>query len=106
MNKALDFLLRYYIIYHNVFGNRYKMYKKTRKIIFCTLYPKLSSEFLAFWETKLKISILRGNGVFFHVELKHRSQTPQQAAGFASEYKIKRIPYSRRFPAACFGELQ
>lgn len=31
MNKALDFLLRYYIIYHNVFGNRYNMYKKNQK---------------------------------------------------------------------------
>jgi hypothetical protein len=33
MNKALDFLLKYYIIYHNVFGNRYKMYKNQKGYI-------------------------------------------------------------------------
>ena len=34
MDKALDFgLLKYYIIYHNVFGNRYKMYKNQKGYI-------------------------------------------------------------------------
>jgi len=40
------------------------------------------------------------------LELQQRALTSQLAGGLASEYKINRIPYSRRFPAACCREFQ
>ncbi|MBW1887395.1 MAG: hypothetical protein JRI52_03460 [Deltaproteobacteria bacterium] len=39
-------------------------------------------------------------------ELPQRAYFPQLAAGFASESKDCKIPYSRRFPAASYRELQ
>jgi len=39
-------------------------------------------------------------------ELQQRSLTPQLAAGLASEYKINRIPYSRRFPATSWSAAE
>lgn len=68
MNKALDFLLKYYIIYHNVFGKRYKMYKKPERIYSAPSIRSYQANFSLFVKTKLKISVPRGNGVFFHVE--------------------------------------
>ena len=40
------------------------------------------------------------------VEPQQRAHSPWLAAGLASESKLDRIPYGRRFPAACGGELQ
>ena len=39
-------------------------------------------------------------------EPKQRAHSPLLAAGLASELKIDAIPYGRRFPVACCGELQ
>ncbi|MDO9565783.1 MAG: hypothetical protein Q7J15_03485 [Candidatus Desulfaltia sp.] len=39
-------------------------------------------------------------------EPQKRAHSPQLAAGFASESENSKLPYGRRFPAACCGELQ
>jgi len=39
-------------------------------------------------------------------EPKQRAHSPLLAAGLASELKTDIIPYGRRFPVACCGELQ
>jgi len=40
------------------------------------------------------------------VEPQKRAHSPLLAAGLASESKNSKLPYGRRFPAACGGELQ
>jgi hypothetical protein len=40
------------------------------------------------------------------LEPKQRAHSPLLAAGLASELKIDTIPYGRRFPVACCGDLQ
>jgi len=40
------------------------------------------------------------------IEPKQRAHSSLLAAGLASELKIDAIPYGRRFPVACCGELQ
>ncbi|HAY39651.1 MAG TPA: hypothetical protein DCY53_10185 [Desulfobacteraceae bacterium] len=94
-----------------------KCTKKPERLYFGPSIRSNQANSSLFVKTKLKISVPQGNGVFFHVELQQRVQTPQLveakrrslfigAAGFSSAYKINRIPYSRRFPAACCRELQ
>ena len=39
-------------------------------------------------------------------EPQKRAHSPQLAAGLASESENSKLPYGRRFPAACCGELQ
>jgi hypothetical protein len=73
MNKALDFLLRYYIIYHHVFKYRYNMYKKPEKLYSAPSIRSYQANSSLFVKTKLKISVLQGNGVFFHVQLQQRT---------------------------------
>jgi hypothetical protein len=40
------------------------------------------------------------------IEPQKRAHSPQLAAGLASESENGKVPYGRRFPAACCGELQ
>ena len=40
------------------------------------------------------------------IEPQKRAHSPQLAAGLASESENSKLPYGRRFPAACCGELQ
>ncbi len=40
------------------------------------------------------------------VEPQKRAYSPWLAAGLASESQNSKLPYGRRFPAACCGELQ
>ncbi len=40
------------------------------------------------------------------LEPQKRAHSPLLAAGLASESKNSKLPYGRRFPAACGGELQ
>ncbi len=40
------------------------------------------------------------------IEPQKRTHSPQLAAGLASEFENSKLPYGRRFPAACCGELQ
>ena len=42
----------------------------------------------------------------FFFEPQKRAHSPQLAAGLASESENSKLPYGRRFPAACCGELQ
>jgi hypothetical protein len=44
--------------------------------------------------------------VFDDFEPQKRAHSPQLAAGLASEFENSKLPYGRRFPAACCGELQ
>ena len=68
MNKALDFLLKYYIIYHKIFGDRYKMHKKPEILYSAPLIWSYQANSSLFVKTKPKISAPRGNRVSFHVE--------------------------------------
>ena len=61
--------------------------------------------------TKLLLDKLRdtfGNDDFIYVlvEPQKRAHSPELAAGLASESENGKLPYGRRFPAACCGELQ
>ncbi len=42
----------------------------------------------------------------FPIEPKQRAHSPLLATGNASELKTDAIPYGRRFPVVCCGELQ
>jgi hypothetical protein len=68
MNKALDFLLRYYIFYHYIFGNRYNMYKKPERLYSAPSIRSYQANSSLVVKTKLKISVPQGNGIFFHVQ--------------------------------------
>jgi hypothetical protein len=68
MNKALDFLLGYYIINHHIFENRYKMHKKPEKLYSAPSIRSYQANSSLFVKTKLKISVPQGNGIFFHVQ--------------------------------------
>lgn len=47
-----------------------------------------------------------GEVISLPLEPKKRAHPPLLAAGLASESKNSKLPYGRRFPAACGGELQ
>jgi len=65
MNKALDFLLKYYIIYHNVLGIGTKCTKKPERIYSAPSIRSYQGNSLLFVKTKPEISVPRSNGVFF-----------------------------------------
>jgi hypothetical protein len=44
--------------------------------------------------------------LFYYFEPQKGAHSPLLAAGLASESKNSKLPYGRRFPAACGGELQ
>jgi hypothetical protein len=67
MNKALDFLLKYYIIYPNVFKIRCEIYKTSRKIILQHILSGIINR-IAYCLSKHKIFASTGNGIFFRVE--------------------------------------
>jgi hypothetical protein len=68
MNKALDFLLKYYIIYHNVLEIGTKCTKKPERLYSAPSSWSYQANSSLFVKTKLEILVPRGNGVSFHVE--------------------------------------